>query len=426
MIDLKGGSFESMKMLKQPIPRGRISHSVFDDLFNLGRALTGVIDDQRIVARLEENFAAFIGREHCVAFPFARTAILEILRSLALPQGSVVILPPLTIKPILDVVYSLGLIPRFVDIDLKTVCFDETELRDALQENPRVAILTYLFGIIPDVDRIVDILRSDGIFIIEDFSQGLGAEFSDRPIGTFGDVSVYSASSVKTFDTYGGGLAVFDDPDLYSCLRQAQKRLGDPSRLVLQKKILLSLGRNVATSPVIFESLTFPILWVAQKINSSLLNRFTGARDTSPISVLPPEWSARYTSVQAGFGLRKLKTLRMKNQMRIDAIQEVLRNVPSLYRPLGGANSMNSFWQFVVYVNDFPTAKKHLIHHRIDCATTSLSLISELTDFGHSRSTPNARFLFANGVYVPCYHQLSMRQIARLIDALSEMNTKNC
>ena len=67
------------------------------------------------------------------------------------------LMPPVTIKPILDVVLELGLVPEFVDIDLDTVCFDENELIESLKLQPRVAILTYLFGIVPNVERITPV-----------------------------------------------------------------------------------------------------------------------------------------------------------------------------------------------------------------------------------------------------------------------------
>jgi len=73
-----------------------------------------------------------------------------------------------------------------------------------------------------------------------------------KKIGTFGDVSVYSASSVKTLDTYGGGLAVTDDSVQAKSLFEHQGRLNQTPRMVLVKKVVTDLIRNLVTQPVVF------------------------------------------------------------------------------------------------------------------------------------------------------------------------------
>ena len=223
--------------MKLPIPRGRISHSLFEDISWLFRSTFEKIYDQQKIASFQSVFAGYVERKHCVVFPFARTGIYSVLKNLELPEGSVVIMPPITIKPILDVVLHLKLIPVFVDIDPSTVCFSEVGLSEALKSKPRVAILTYLFGIVPNVEKICASLRGANVFIIEDFSQCLNGTFRHKKIGTFGDVSVYSASSVKTLDTYGGGFVFTDDHEMAHKLIDDQSRLSKPSRLRLLKKI---------------------------------------------------------------------------------------------------------------------------------------------------------------------------------------------
>ncbi len=330
-------------------------------------------------------------------------------------------MPPLTIKPILDVVYSLDLVPRFVDLSLSTACFDESELSQALDEGASAAILTYLFGIVPDVERLVELMHARGVFVIEDFSQCLDGEFRDRKIGTFGDASVYSASSVKTLDTYGGGLVALDDESLHFRLREAQSKLALPKRIELLKKIFTDLVRNVATSPQTFSWALYPILHLLNRSNSSRLSRFTGARDTQPIVVLPDDWFRSYTSLQARFGLSQLRELDEKNRRRIESIQLVDGHVPDDRTAKGCADGRNVYWQYVVFVDDFQLAKDVLLSNRIDTATTSLGYLSSFTSYPHARRTPNAEVIYSRGAYLPCYHQLTSKQIDRLIAAVNDL-----
>ena len=61
-----------------------------------------------------------------------------------IPKGSEIIMSPITIKPILDVILDLGLIPIFCDLDLNTLCFSEKDLKKKINNKTKLIILTYL------------------------------------------------------------------------------------------------------------------------------------------------------------------------------------------------------------------------------------------------------------------------------------------
>ena len=410
--------------MKLPISRGRISHTLFEDLVWLVRSVFSKINDSQTVTRFETTFAKYVGRKHCIVFPFARTGIHAVLKNLDLPEGSVVLMPPITIKPILDVVLDLKLVPVFVDIDQSTVCFSESALTDALKSSPRVAILTYLFGIVPDVEALCKTLRNAGVFIIEDFSQCLNGKFRGDQIGSFGDVSVYSASSVKTLDTYGWGFIFTDDDKMAKSLGDSQRELSKPSRSRLIKKVQTDLIRNFASQPIVFALLTFPVLRFLTWRGGSKLTKFTGDRDQQPLPSLPAEWFESYTSIQAKVGLQQLKQMEEKDTKRKSAINQINSSHNFKDRPIGKDGGENVFWQYIVYADNFPEFQKQLTSRGVDCATTSLVKISGLESYPFQGVTPNADRLYSNGVYLPCYHQLTKTQISRISNALSELEPK--
>ena len=410
--------------MKLPISRGRISHTLFEDLVWLVRSVFSKINDSQTVTRFETTFAKYVGRKHCIVFPFARTGIHAVLKNLDLPEGSVVLMPPITIKPILDVVLDLKLVPVFVDIDQSTVCFSESALTDALKSSPRVAILTYLFGIVPDVEALCKTLRNAGVFIIEDFSQCLNGKFRGDQIGSFGDVSVYSASSVKTLDTYGGGFIFTDDDKMAKSLGDSQRELSKPSRSRLIKKVQTDLIRNFASQPIVFALLTFPVLRFLTWRGGSKLTKFTGDRDQQPLPSLPAEWFESYTSLQAKVGLQQLKQMEEKDTKRKSAINQINSSHNFKDRPIGKDGGENVFWQYIVYADNFSEFQKQLNSRGVDCATTSLVKISGLESYPFQGVTPNADRLYSNGVYLPCYHQLTKTQISRISNALSELEPK--
>jgi perosamine synthetase len=404
--------------MKSPISRGRISHSLLSEIGWLLRAFGSTLSDSEKVVEAEIAFAKYVGRERCVVFPFARTAIWATLRALKLPKGSRILLPPLTIKPILDVVVHLGFEPIFVDLNPTTACFDEEELQQAMARQPSVAILTYLFGLVPNVESLLGVLRDNNVFVIEDFSQCLNGEYEGRKIGTFGDVSIYSASSVKTFDTFGGGFAVTDDSVLAEALSVAQGTLREPKRSLVLQSILRNVVRNLASSRLIFPLATYWLLRLAARKSTQAVGRFTGARSTEPLSELPIDWFRRYSSLQAQVALRELPKVKERDTERVSRMGQVIELSGDLDRPRGADGQRHVYWQFIVYVDNFPRAREHLAQHAVDCATTSLVLLTALPKYPGQTPTPVATRLYERGVYLPCYHQLRVWEVRRIARAL--------
>lgn len=412
-------------MRMTPISRGRISHPIISEIGWLLRALVSRLDDPIQVKEAENAFANYVKRKHCTVFPFARTAIWATLRSLNLPMGSRVLLPPLTIKPILDVVIHLGMTPVFVDVDPETACFEETRLMESLKQNPKVAILTYLFGLVPNVGQIVKTLKEQDVYIIEDFSQCLNGEFNGKRIGTFGDVSIYSASSVKTLDTFGGGFAVTDNEVTAHALTRIQASLDKPVRFDLLKSVMRNLFRNIASNRIVFSLITFRLLNLLSRFSTNSLGRFTGRRSTEPLEQLPDAWFRKYTSLQARVAMSEIPRVLRKDQMRIGRIQKIVSSVKNVARPTGDFGQRHVYWQFIIYVNDFNSARQHFLGSRIDCATTSLVLLTDLPKYPGQVDTPNAKRIFELGVYLPCYHQLRDAEATRIAESLNALNSSS-
>jgi hypothetical protein len=85
------------------IPRGIVYHRLRSDIFYFFKGLFCRLDDQKKVKDFEDSFAQYMRMPHCTAFPFARTALYFALKSQNFKPGSEIILPPITIKPMLEV-----------------------------------------------------------------------------------------------------------------------------------------------------------------------------------------------------------------------------------------------------------------------------------------------------------------------------------
>jgi dTDP-4-amino-4,6-dideoxygalactose transaminase len=327
-------------------------------------------------------------------------------------------MPPVTIKGILDAVVDLGLIPLYADSDPQTACFKLEGLKDRLSPKVKAAIVTPLFGLVPDLAALTSFLKERGIFVIEDFSQCLNGRLGDRKVGTFGDLSVYSSSSIKTLDTLGGGMALTDDEALAQTLRKAQAGLTAPSRKWLIQKAWTNLARNLATTQPFFSLLTFPFLRFLEWKDPEAALKQTGLRAKGRLKSLPALWFRRYTSLQARIGQERLPLVEAIDRDRIAHVDFLKSQCPEAPFPKTTPASRNVYWQLIVPVADAHAAQRALAAQGIDSATSSLELISALGSYPNKAPMPEAEKLYRDGIFIPCFPNLSKRDMERIVVAL--------
>jgi perosamine synthetase len=405
------------------IVRGRFSHSVLDDLMCLIDALFVSNSKDKYTKEFEIMFAKYIGRSKCLTFPFARTALYCTLKSLRLPPGSKILMPSITIKAMLDVVVDLDLQPVFVDSNLKESCVDLKHLEVVLNKNPdiRVAFLTYLFGVTPTLDEIIDPLKSRNIFIIEDFSQNLNSSYKSKKLGTFGQAAIYSTSSLKTLDLHGGGMFLCDDEDLLEKVESERRNLSPAKRKTLVTKIIKCAIKNTATTPIIFNLATFPLIKITSKFSEKAFSRLVGSRTTEPMENLPNVWFEKFTEAQAKFGIKAIKRVKQNDILREKVSARYNKHINSMIHIEGTNSGDSKYWQYLVFPNNPQKFRQLMLRAGIDTAQTSLINISNIAAYGFGHSdTPTSKWIYDHGVYIPIYANLSERDVKKIINKVNE------
>jgi UDP-N-acetylbacillosamine transaminase len=77
-----------------------------------------------------------------------------------------------------------------------------------MPKKPKALILTHLYGQCADIEAIANICKENGIYLIEDAAESLGAIFNGKHTGTFGDFGIYSFNGNKILTTSGGGVLI--------------------------------------------------------------------------------------------------------------------------------------------------------------------------------------------------------------------------
>ena len=402
------------------IPRGTINHKISDEIKNLLKSIFFNLDSNETVERFEQKFAFYNESKFCCAFPFARTAFYYSIKSLNIPKGSEIIMSPITIKPILDVILDLGLIPVFCDLDLNTLCYSEKDLEKRIGKKTKLIILTYLFGMVPNLD-FYSKYKNNEIKIIEDFSQCLNGKFKDKLVGTLGDISIYSSSSIKTLDTYGGGLAITNSEKFFYSLKQYQSKLNPASRFFLIQKILINLIRNILTNYYIFNFFTYYLLLFVNFFSKE--SKMLGSRSQKPINSLPKMWFQKYTSLQAIVGIKKIEQIKKEDEKRIGIAKNIkmLSSSNKMHFPVNDKSHFNVYWQLLFYTNNRDSLRHDLFKKGIDTSSTSLEKICSLKNYGFNYILPNVEKIYKNSLFFPCFSKMNKKQEDKIYKVIKEL-----
>ena len=172
------------------------------------------------VQRFEQEFAAYVGTDHCVAVNTGTAAIHLALAALGIGPGDEVITVPHTFIATAEAITAVGARPVFVDIDPVSFTMDPALIEAAITSKTRAIIPVDLYGQVADMDPIQEIADRHGIPIIEDACQAHGAEYKGRRAGSFGLAGCFSFYPGKNLGACGeGGAVTTNDGDLAQRIR---------------------------------------------------------------------------------------------------------------------------------------------------------------------------------------------------------------
>jgi len=87
--------------------------------------------------------------------------------------------------------------PAFVDCLDDTLTIDPDSARRAIDDGTTAIVAVSVFGMPPDIDRLETLAHDNGLKLILDSAQALGAKYRDEYLGGFGDVEAFSLSPTK-------------------------------------------------------------------------------------------------------------------------------------------------------------------------------------------------------------------------------------
>lgn len=264
MISQHPNELKGIKMLDLPAEYQLVKEEILNvvtQVMTLGQYIGG-----KEVDLFAEEMCQYLGVKFAIPCGNGTDALQISCMALGLKAGDEVIVPSFSYAATAEVLCLLGLVPVMADVNADTFNISIESLIKNIGPKTRAIIPVHLFGQAAPMEAILEVARTNHLYIIEDNAQSLGASigFSDgqiKKLGTIGHFGITSFFPTKNLGAMGdGGMMFTNDEELArkakmianhgQSIKYHHELIGCNSRLdTIQAAILRvklkSLGKNI-------------------------------------------------------------------------------------------------------------------------------------------------------------------------------------
>ena len=176
-------------------------------------AVMEVLDDPILVhgprsKEFENSFAAYTKAPHAVSVSSCTAALHLSYFYLKLKAGDEVIVPAQTHNATAHAVEFCGAKPVFVDAEIKTGNINIDQIEPLITERTKAISIVHFLGMPVNMDRINEIAKKYGLFVVEDDALAIGTYYKGVHAGLLGDVGCFSFYPIKHMTTAEGGMLI--------------------------------------------------------------------------------------------------------------------------------------------------------------------------------------------------------------------------
>jgi perosamine synthetase len=197
---------------------------------DLGHGVAALFASRHSIRALEDDIRRYFGVAHVFLLSSGSAALAVTLAALkSLSRRTEVIIPAYTCFSVPAAVLKAGLRPAPCDISASTFDFDHTLLEPMLGADTLCVVAHHLFGLPADIERIRSLCKARGVFVVEDAAQAMGAQSHGHPLGTLGDVGIFSLGRGKNITCGSGGIIVTSSDQIAEAIGREYQQLRAPS-----------------------------------------------------------------------------------------------------------------------------------------------------------------------------------------------------
>ena len=240
----------------------------------------------RYTSQLLTQLQQRLSVDHALLCCSGTVAVELALRGVGVSEGDEVILAAYDFPGNFRAIEAIGATPVLVDVQTGGWVIEPSHIAEALSEKTKAILVSHLHGQITDIPKIKSIVDAAGytIPIVEDACQSPGGVWLDQPLGTLGDVGVFSFGGSKLLSAGRGGAVVTNDDSIAQRIKVFSERGNDsfPLSQLQAAALLPQLEQLEAFTQQRFEAAQFLCERINQIQGLTTLNLTTDQESTEP------------------------------------------------------------------------------------------------------------------------------------------------
>jgi CDP-6-deoxy-D-xylo-4-hexulose-3-dehydrase len=340
-----------------------------------------------LTIKLESLWAKKIGTKYSVYVNSGSSSILLTLTALLYSgklKNKKIIVPGLSWATDISSPIILGFTPIMCDCNLHDLSCDINHLEKLfIEHEPSTLILVSALGLVPDMDKILDLCKKYDVILLEDVCESMGSKYKNDYLGSFGFASFFSLYFGHHLSTIEGGFINTNDDEFYHLLLMMRSHGWDRDLPIdEQKKIRKKYNIND------FDSLyTFYV----------------------------PGYNLRSTDLQAFIGINSLNKLDSYAKKRNENFKEYLSKIKNNMLVITESNyNFISNFAFPVLSKNKEEIINDLRTNNIEVRPLIAGNMSKKPMWYNSYekvNLPNCELVDMYGFYIPNHHDITIENI---------------
>ena len=171
------------------------------------------------IDRFEKEISNISNNYNVAALASGTAAIHLALILLGVKKDDIVICSSFTFSASVNPIIYQAAKPVFIDSEIETWNMDPILLEKAIVDciergkKPKAIILVHLYGFPAKLNEILEISEKYDIPIVEDAAEAIGSKYNNQPLGTFGEIGIFSFNGNKIITTSSGGALISKNKD---------------------------------------------------------------------------------------------------------------------------------------------------------------------------------------------------------------------
>lgn len=347
----------------------------------------------KLTIEFEEKYASYLGstREHVLSTNCCTEGLFSSMHLCGIQSGDEVILPTVSFVGAANAICANGSKMVLCDVDPRTLNARAEDIEKCITPKTKAILLLHYGGIPCEMDEIMDLADSYKLKVIEDCAAGVCSSYKGKPLGTFGDMGMWSFDAMKILVCGDGAMLYFKDPEM----RKKADRW-------------LYFGMEVKSG---YENSVAQKWWefdVSEFGHRAIMNDMTAAVALEQMKKLPS-----YMEKRAAVHRYYMENLKDIEWLTLpDPLPEYCKSSYYFYHVQVTNGKRDEYARFL-RENDIYTTYRYFPLHRVP-------------KYGIADQFPNADYATDHTLCLPMHQSLSQEDLAFIVEKTKEFGRRYC